>query len=943
MSEVSINFKINGVDAAATSINNLSDETKGLSTNVKDTTKSVQTYSQQIKALQKEMIALGGRTKENAAEFDSLADRIRELNDAKEDLTIGTSKLDDALRNIPGPVGAAANSFKTFDLAIKNGRSAITQLTKTFPILRNAIAATGVGALVIIFGLLVAAVIKAFNSFKPLQDAVGRMGILFDLLGEIITPLIDLIGKGLTIAVDGVSRAIAFLTGNLEEYEKKVKAAEATKALEENLKKEADLYELQKDKFNEYTQDIKAAEQELADARKKINEDYANDIATRNELLAQAEERFGRRVANIDIKRQESIRQTLKGLDRQINKVQLLEQRLRKQIETETKLLKARNVNDFTSTMLLDKLKEALDVAQTALDNTKTKADDFKKSIGLLGGGLNDNSTQVLKLLDKYKEYTTIITSTNKNTSEAKQRTFELAAEITKLKTTLDDSNVESLNTYDRNLQSIVKSLELSGLTFNQVSSVIEGLEEARRSSSLANEEKFQKEYDELEKTFIDNRLIRLRSKEKASLESIQKEAGAELLALNQKIKNNEISDLQGREEEKEIIRRAGEFIQIIETEIKIEEDRAKVRFAALTENIKNNKQFEDSIALVRKEVEKYNTELNKALESGAIDAYVAQNIEGLKALVGQDFQLTGDTFVDKPSFDAMFEALAEQFPMLEKVSQTTRDNIFKGYKESYDAIQREIDLTNVGFFTSQFDLQMTALERQKEIDKERLKAAGATTEQLLELEKNYAKQTNMINYQMVMNNVAMVGQSIGLVAEAMGQESNMYRGLKIAEGTISAIVSSIKAFEAGIEFGGPAGPVIAPILAASTFAAQMAAVARISQVPEPQSTTQTNTSIGPNPTYTGYYEDGGLVRGPRHNRGGVLSEMEGGEYVINRRSMMLPGVSEMAMTLNNMSNILSNPQALYQEPPVVKTYVLSGEITTQQRADRRIKNLSRL
>jgi replicative DNA helicase len=58
---------------------------------------------------------------------------------------------------------------------------------------------------------------------------------------------------------------------------------------------------------------------------------------------------------------------------------------------------------------------------------------------------------------------------------------------------------------------------------------------------------------------------------------------------------------------------------------------------------------------------------------------------------------------------------------------------------------------------------------------------------------------------------------------------------------------------------------------------------------------------------------------------------------------MTIPGVSEMAFTLNNMSNILTNPAMMYKEPPVVKAYVVSKEMTNQQSADKRIKNLSRL
>lgn len=952
MENISINFKVEGVDGAVTSIDNLSNSTKQLDSSVSKNTKSVQTYSQQIKALQKELIALGGRTKENAAEFDALSDRIRELDDAREDLTIGTAKLDDALGNLPGPIGNAANSFKTFDLAVKNGRSALIQITKQFPLLKNAFVASGVGLIVVLFGALAAGVIKAFNSFAPLQKAVGNLGIAFNLVGKLLDPLVEMIGKGLTVAINGAARAIAFLTGNLDEYEKEVKAAEATKALEANLKYEASLYDLQKDKFNSYVQAQKEAEQELYEARKQINEEYADDIETRNKLLLEAEERYGRRIGDLDIKRRQSINDTIKGLEVQINKVQLLEQKLRKQFEAENALIQARTVGDLQSTGLLEKLKEALDIASKAIDNTKTKTDQFKKELSILNIQMSGSDSIVLSLVNKYKELETQMTSVNSNTEEQQKKTKELRGEIARLTSLLkflggkDGATAEvvkSLQTYDRNLQSIIETLKDSGVTYEQISSTITKLEQARRGSSLEEERKYQDEYNKLEETYFKNRIKNVEDYTNVRIKAIQNEAKIDLEYVNTRVKNGEITDLQAQQEIDNIKTRSKESIDLLLTRKKVEEDTAKAGFQALTENIKNNNAFGESVRNVRNEITKYDQELRKAIQSGALDAFVLQNIEALKALAGKDFQLTGDTFIDKPAFDEMFNNLANQFEALGSVSQATRDKIFLSLRKDFQAIQNEIELTNVGFNTSQFDLQMAAIERQKAIDMERLRLAGATKEQLLELERNYAKQVNLIEYQMLMNNADMFAQSIGLFAAAIGEENDMFKGLKFAEASINAITSSIKAYETGIEFGGPAGPVIAPILAAATFAAQMAAAKRILQVEAPDTTTSTSAGLGANPTYQGYYEMGGMVYGRRHAQGGVMAEMEGGEYVINRRSMMIPGVSEMAATLNNLNNIVSNPALLQSAPQVVKAYVVSKEMTKQQSADKRIKDLSRL
>ena len=99
----------------------------------------------------------------------------------------------------------------------------------------------------------------------------------------------------------------------------------------------------------------------------------------------------------------------------------------------------------------------------------------------------------------------------------------------------------------------------------------------------------------------------------------------------------------------------------------------------------------------------------------------------------------------------------------------------------------------------------------------------------------------------------------------------------------------------------------------------------------------------------------GGYVTGPSHAMGGVPVELEGGEYVINRAAMSMPGVAKMARSLNNAARpkfqnggIVPDLNAqqdmferLAQQP--VKTYVVATEMTDQQEANAIIENLARL
>jgi hypothetical protein len=77
---------------------------------------------------------------------------------------------------------------------------------------------------------------------------------------------------------------------------------------------------------------------------------------------------------------------------------------------------------------------------------------------------------------------------------------------------------------------------------------------------------------------------------------------------------------------------------------------------------------------------------------------------------------------------------------------------------------------------------------------------------------------------------------------------------------------------------------------------------------------------------------------------GGVrttLGELEGGEFVMNRRSTasFLPLLEQM----NSMGNEGGPQLAQAQATPVVKAYVVASEMTSQQEANARIGRLARL
>lgn len=101
-------------------------------------------------------------------------------------------------------------------------------------------------------------------------------------------------------------------------------------------------------------------------------------------------------------------------------------------------------------------------------------------------------------------------------------------------------------------------------------------------------------------------------------------------------------------------------------------------------------------------------------------------------------------------------------------------------------------------------------------------------------------------------------------------------------------------------------------------------------------------------------YAQGGLLTGKRHGQGGIatpMGELEGGEFVVNRKSTasflpLLTSINEMGaggiLGSGNVSSGIENA-GLNTPPPIIKTYVVASDVSSQQEADKMISDLARL
>jgi hypothetical protein len=180
---------------------------------------------------------------------------------------------------------------------------------------------------------------------------------------------------------------------------------------------------------------------------------------------------------------------------------------------------------------------------------------------------------------------------------------------------------------------------------------------------------------------------------------------------------------------------------------------------------------------------------------------------------------------------------------------------------------------------------------------------------------------------------------------------------IQIAQAIIATLQSAVGAFSSLAPI-----PVVGPFLAAAAAASALVfgykQVDLIKKTQYQSSLDLSNSQEIPerlnraNPGRN--YEKGGMIGGKRHAEGGTLIEAEKGEAIMTRGAVTAFGpllslmnqagggtsFNSNIMTTRQDNPILSNP-IQEQSPLIVKTYVVSQELTTEAHRQARLKNLS--
>ncbi len=166
-------------------------------------------------------------------------------------------------------------------------------------------------------------------------------------------------------------------------------------------------------------------------------------------------------------------------------------------------------------------------------------------------------------------------------------------------------------------------------------------------------------------------------------------------------------------------------------------------------------------------------------------------------------------------------------------------------------------------------------------------------------------------------------------------------KAYQYAKAIISGIQAGIAAFAQGMAIGGPPLAGIFLGISAATTAIQLAAIQATKYVSTGSSSSSSSTTTSPTPST---YEEGGLLMGRSHDLGGIrtsLGELEGGEFVINRRATA--NFMPLLEAINSIGNTKGPEVSVAAQVPIVKTYVVATDMTSQQEANARLNALARL
>ena len=275
---------------------------------------------------------------------------------------------------------------------------------------------------------------------------------------------------------------------------------------------------------------------------------------------------------------------------------------------------------------------------------------------------------------------------------------------------------------------------------------------------------------------------------------------------------------------------------------------------------------------------------------------------------------------------------------LIEAVTKINNEKVAAIEKENAQGIADfKFSLVEEGFQKQLMTVELEKEAKLKQIEDLKLSEEDAAAARV-EIERQAADSKKAINDAVLNAQLSATAGTLSAAASLFGENTLAYKALKIAETSITTYQSATSAYASTV--GIPVvGPVLAPIAAGVAVASGLASIAKIAgvQVPKPQVGGGGGGAAG-GPSK---FAMGGLVVGPGSGTSDSIPAMlSAGESVINARSTEMFG--GIISTINQMGGGSAIPGTEGQAP-IIKTYVVASEMTSQQEADKRINDIARI
>jgi len=413
---------------------------------------------------------------------------------------------------------------------------------------------------------------------------------------------------------------------------------------------------------------------------------------------------------------------------------------------------------------------------------------------------------------------------------------------------------------------------------------------------------------------------------------------------------------------------------QIKQAELEKEQIRIKIAAAAAENEIKQTEETRNALAEARLELAELDERIT-GQRSEALTNQVSLEKEqlALKLQAGE---------IDQATYEAEQRRLAE-------AEVNAKNRQAAAIQNANDRAQAEFEIQQE-YLQKQLDLEKELFEQQSQATNDRLaeleEAGNTETQEYIDLlakkaeaDQAYADTVQGLSDQIADNEVAnsqrivdvkraereqileATAKSLGALAGLAEQLAKgdtkrakkafqVAKALNLAEAVISTYAAITKTLKE------PTLPFPANVITAVGIGAQ--GLAQVLKIRSQKFQAPSGGDGGGGEAAGGgpsKFAEGGLLRGRRHSQGGIktsFGELEGGEFVVNRRATqnffpLINSINESGKRkyaeggVTGMSKELE--ETLTKQQPVVKTYVVASDMSSQQEADKRIKDIASL